>query len=263
MWKKLLAGVLTAALLGIGGVAVAGAVGTHSGSSSSSDASTAPTSSNAAKTARSRRLTALRRAAKLAADTIGISVRDLRSAVKDGQTVGAVAEAHHVDPQHVVDALVQAADARIDAALKAGKITSERATKLRQRVPTLADEFVNHTQDLIARARTRGNARATRRADVIAAAAAAIGVSATDLRNDLRSGQSIADVATAHHVAVQHVVDALVAAATAKIDAAVKAGTLTSARAAALEQRLPALMQRVVSRQRTAGATATALAPAV
>jgi hypothetical protein len=240
MWKQLLAGTLTAAVLGAGGVAVAGAVGGHSSPSSEA---TAPSGSDTARTGK-HRAAELRRAAKLAADTIGVSVADLRTAVKNGQTVADVARAHSVDPQHVVDALVKAADDRIAAAVKAGKLSAARAAKLQQRVPKLADTFVNHTQDLVGRARKR----VARRAAVIDTAASAIGVSADDLRSDLRAGQSIADVATAHHVAVQHVVDALVTAAKAKIDAAVKAGKLTPARAAALEQRLPTLMQRVVTR---------------
>src|SRR5690242_3036881 len=84
MWKKLLAGVLTATLLGIGGIAVAGAVGSHGTTTEST------TATSAAAHAKSRVAARLRKAAKIAADTIGISVTDLRDAIKGGQTVAQV-----------------------------------------------------------------------------------------------------------------------------------------------------------------------------
>jgi hypothetical protein len=47
------------------------------------------------------------------ADAIGISSDDLRAALRDGQTIAQVAEAHGVDPQDVIDALVAHATERI------------------------------------------------------------------------------------------------------------------------------------------------------
>ncbi len=54
-----------------------------------------------------------------------------------------------------------------------------------------------------------------------------LGVSAADLRAALESGQSIADVAKAHDVAVQDVIDALVAKVQDRLDTAVANGRLT------------------------------------
>ena len=48
-----------------------------------------------------------------AAEAIGITVEELRTALEDGQTVAEVAEANDVDPQTVVDALVAEATERI------------------------------------------------------------------------------------------------------------------------------------------------------
>jgi hypothetical protein len=246
MWNKLLAGAVTAAVLGAGGIAVAGAVGGH-GAPSGDTAKASATASGNLDTA-GRGAARLRHAAKIAADTIGISVAQLRTAVAGGQTIAAVATAHHVDPQHVVDALVHAADTRIDAALKNGRIDATRAATLKQRAATAADAFVNHTQDVVAKLKSRAAHRVAGRHALLDAAASAIHISTTELRTDLRSGQSIADVATAHHVAVQTVVDTLVNAAKAKIDAAVQAGKLTPQRAARLEQRLPTLVDKLVNR---------------
>ncbi|MEY4230187.1 MAG: hypothetical protein RLZZ362_1036 [Actinomycetota bacterium] len=63
------------------------------------------------------------------------------------------------------------------------------------------------------------------------AAATALGVTADELRTELRGGQTIAQVATAKGVAVQTVVDAIVADLKARLDEAVASGEHTQAEA--------------------------------
>ncbi|HYU86972.1 MAG TPA: hypothetical protein VEK80_19360, partial [Kribbellaceae bacterium] len=65
----------------------------------------------------------------------------------------------------------------------------------------------------------------------LAAAAKAIGISADDLRSAIRSGQTIAQVAQAHNVAVSKVVDAMTAAIKDRIQTAVTSGRMTQAQA--------------------------------
>ena len=54
-----------------------------------------------------------------------------------------VANEHNVDPQTVVDALVAAATKRLDAAVAAGRISSDRASKIEQRLPDRITKLVN------------------------------------------------------------------------------------------------------------------------
>jgi oligoribonuclease (3'-5' exoribonuclease) len=61
--------------------------------------------------------------------------------------------------------------------------------------------------------------------------AKAIGITEADLQTALNSGQTVAAVAKAHNVAVQTVIDALVADGQSELADAVKAGTLTQAQA--------------------------------
>ena len=58
------------------------------------------------------------------------------------------------------------------------------------------------------------------------AAATAIGITPVQLAQELKGGKSIADVATAHNVAVDKVVTAMVTAANKRIDDAVTAGKI-------------------------------------
>jgi hypothetical protein len=73
-----------------------------------------------------------------------------------------------------------------------------------------------------------GHSEAVSDASVVAKA---IGISEADLTTALQGGQTVAQVAAAHKVNIQVVIDALIADGQAELDAAVKAGTITQAQA--------------------------------
>jgi transcription initiation factor TFIID subunit TAF12 len=74
------------------------------------------------------------------------------------------------------------------------------------------------------------------------AAAQYLGVDANQLRDDLRSGQSLAQVAQARGKSVQGLEQALLDAAKARLDQQVKDGQITQDEA---QQRLQSLQQRI------------------
>jgi transposase-like protein len=165
---------------------------------------------------------------EVAATAIGISASDLRTAIGGGATIAQVAKDHGVDVQKVIDALV--ADARA------------KLQKVQDALPDRIAAMVNGTAPL---GRPRGpGARGPRgpggkgMAPALGAVAKALDMSEADLRAALQSGKSVADVAAEKGVDVQKVIDAAVAAASARIDQAVAAGNLDSAAAAKLKAAL-------------------------
>ncbi len=78
----------------------------------------------------------------------------------------------------------------------------------------------------------------------LAAAANAIGISGDELRNALRSGQSIAQVAQSKSVDVQKVIDAMVEEARRRLAAKVQSGDLTQAQA---DEKLANIMPRITA----------------
>lgn len=86
---------------------------------------------------------ALRGTIEVSAKAIGVSTDDLKAALEDGTSIADVATSKNVDPQTVIDALVQASTTRIDAAVKDGKLTAERATALKAKLPDIAKRVVN------------------------------------------------------------------------------------------------------------------------
>jgi hypothetical protein len=76
---------------------------------------------------------------------IGISVADLDAALAKGQTVAAIAKAHNVDPQKVIDALVTDGLNELAAEVKAGTITQAQADAQKAAVTQRATDQVNGT----------------------------------------------------------------------------------------------------------------------
>jgi polyhydroxyalkanoate synthesis regulator phasin len=83
---------------------------------------------------------------KVSADKIGVQVSDLTSALKNGQSIADVANAHTVSPSVVVSAIVDAGNTKLADAVTNGKLTQPQADALKAKLPQLADNFVNHTR---------------------------------------------------------------------------------------------------------------------
>jgi urease accessory protein UreF len=63
----------------------------------------------------------------VAATALGIPETDVTTALKSGQSLAAIAKAHGVDPQKVIDALVADAKSELAAAVTSGKLTQTQA----------------------------------------------------------------------------------------------------------------------------------------
>jgi len=135
--KKLIATVVTA------GVVVVGTAGAASAASGSTPAAKSAHARIAGHHGLRRR--ALRAGAKVAASTIGIEVKTLVSEVRSGKTVAEVAQSHNVDPQKVIDAVVTAANQKIDQLVADGKLSAERAATLKSKLVERVTKLVNHT----------------------------------------------------------------------------------------------------------------------
>jgi hypothetical protein len=151
---------LTAAITGAvvaGGAVVALMLGTITAIAASPTASTQPAASSAASTqpsastgtqvtpgnsfGRNETVSDL----SVAATAIGISEADLQTALSSGKTIAAVATAHSVAPQKVIDALVTDGLNELAAQVKAGTITPAQADAQKTEVTQRATDQVNGT----------------------------------------------------------------------------------------------------------------------
>jgi hypothetical protein len=127
-----------------------------------------------------------------------------------------------VAPSKLSAALKKAYEDRIDAAVADGRLTKQQGAELKQRIesgdfPLVGPPGFRHGPDGPHGLRPGFDA-----------AAIYLGVTEAQLRTQLESGKTLADVAKAQGKSVSGLEDAMVNDATTKLDAAVKAGRLTS-----------------------------------
>jgi DNA-binding CsgD family transcriptional regulator len=141
-----------------------------------------------------------------------------------------------VQPNQLSNALKKALDNRVDAAVAAGRLTQQQGAELKQRIesgdfPLLGAPGFGH--------RPEGPAGFIHGLD---AAAGYLGLTEAQLHSRLESGKSLAEIAKAQGKSVAGLKAALVSDAKTKLDAAVKAGRLSSAE----EQRILSDLQEHV-----------------
>jgi uncharacterized protein YidB (DUF937 family) len=81
---------------------------------------------------------------QLTADTIGISTDELKSELKSGKSIADVATANGVDPQTVINAIVDDINTRVDQAVADGKLDQAKGDKIKDRAPEVVARVVNH-----------------------------------------------------------------------------------------------------------------------
>jgi hypothetical protein len=155
--------------------------------------------------------------AAVAASGFGTPAEESKAVIEDA------AEQLGVESSELSAALKQAVENRIDAALAAGRITQAQAEAMKERLesedfPLLAGPGFRHHDG----PRIFGH---------LEAAASYLGLSRAELRTELGTGKTLADVAEAEGKSVDGLVAALVADEKEELDAAVEAGRLTRAQA--------------------------------
>lgn len=191
-----------------------------------------------------------------AADAIGIQPSELLSSIRDGRTIAEVAEAHDVPVGEVVDAVVAAEQDRLDELVADGRLTQEQADALSVDLEERATDLVNGDlapfpplvpgfgpgvgpPDVFGGPRFIAGHGPWGFVDgPVAAAANVIGIDQRALLAATADGDTIADVARAHEVAVSEVVDAIVASMQDRLDQAVKNGWLDGRQAEGLSEGL-------------------------
>jgi polyhydroxyalkanoate synthesis regulator phasin len=156
-----------------------------------------------------------------------------------------------VDPSKLQAALKKAIENQIDAEVAAGRLTKEQGDALKQRIESsdlpLFGQGLGHLRG------APGFGFGHRLGGVFGGldtAATYLGMSESDLRAELVSGKSLADVAKEKSKSVDGLVTALVADASKQLDAAVKAGRLTQAQADQFKADLKTRVQARVNNAR-------------
>lgn len=157
--------------------------------------------------------------------------------------LAALAKNLGVDVAKLKSAIKDAALERLDAAVKAGTITSDEAAEIRKAIEAGNLPLFG----LPLRGPHGMHGMHGDHGAMLSAAADYLGLTSAELVSELRSGKSLADVAKAKGKSVDGLEQAMLNAAKAKLDAAVKAGRLTADEAKQILDRLQAKISDIVN----------------
>lgn len=173
-----------------------------------------------------------------AAMKLGTSVDQLQQDLSPGKSLADLAQARHLTLQQVEDAMRQAGQAELQAAVQHGTLTQAQADQLSQELlgalVTKMARTPGPAEDGSGKQAMSGPEQEAQSAVSDAmwnAAASTLGIAPDQLRSDLNAGQSIADLAAAHQVTVQQVHDAMVSAGRAAVATRLASGALTQTQA--------------------------------
>jgi hypothetical protein len=173
-----------------------------------------------------------------------IAAQKLSSQDNESQAViNDAANRLNVTPSALTNALEQALEDHIDAAVAAGRITKAEGDALKARIeagalPLFGRPGFGHHGFFGA----------------LGVAASYLGVTGTELRTDLESGKTLAQIAKEKGKAVDGLISALVGAAKTRLDAAVSAGRLTQSQEQTILARLEQRISDLVNGVRPSGA---------
>jgi hypothetical protein len=162
--------------------------------------------------------------------------------------LGDVAKRLNVTPAQLSAAMKAAFLDRLDAAVKAGRLTQAQADRIKQRIEQ-SPGVPFFPGPLRPRALPGGPAPGPAGAGgTLGAAAQYLGITDAQLLGDLASGRSLAQVAKARGKSTAGLEQAMVAALRSRLDRAVAAGVITKAREQRMLNRLTARIARRVNR---------------
>jgi len=129
---------------------------------------------------------------------LGMNVTDLRSALSSGQTLAQVAQAHGKSASDLKTYLHNQLKARLDQEVAAGRITADRENALLSNADARFDQLINANLSQIGKPRGGPGFGHVPVGDILTPVAQLLGMNVTDLRNELRSGKSLAQIAQEH-----------------------------------------------------------------
>lgn len=187
---------------------------------------------------------------KAIADASGLSADVFKQGFKDGKSINQVLEENNVDPAAVQEQVLAQLDERLAQAVEDGKITEDKAREISERAPEALANFMNRVPKPhdggnggdSGQHRPRGIVK-----NALQTAAEVIGIDIQELKDGLKSGKTIAEVASENGSSGDAVIDALVDQANAAIDKAVADGKLDESKAGGAKQKAEERITKLVN----------------
>jgi hypothetical protein len=159
------------------------------------------------------------------ASYLGLTESELRTQLEAGKTLAQIATAQGKSVSGLEDAMYAEAKSKLDQAVADGKLTAADEQTMLADFRSHLDEIVNNSGPL--RVEGKGGAFRILATDV----AGYLGLSEDELRTQVESGKSLAQIATTQGKSVDGLKASILADAKSKLDEAVAAGKISAAQA--------------------------------
>jgi len=184
---------------------------------------------------------------KAAASYVGLSPKELAANLQSGKSLAQIATAQGKSVDGLKAAILAAFKARLDKGVAAGKVTAAQAQERLSKLASHIDRLVNRAPKQRSGERQKGKGMHAHGV-VLKAAAAYLGLGKAQLMTSLRSGSSLAQIATAQGKSVEGLKAAILVAFKAQLDKAVAANKLTAAQAQSMLARFASHVDKIVNR---------------
>ncbi len=234
-------------------VAVAEPVSSDSATNSDVPAPSGSTSAAAAPTVESEDHKGPGKGAEAVATALGITVEELKTELSSGKSIADVAKAKNVDIAKVIAAMTAQMKAHLDEEVASGEHTQAEADAKLAEFTARVTEMVNKAGGPKAGHKGGPGGKHGKGGFVTDALATVLKTTSTDLHTQLRSGKSIADVATAQNVDIADVKAVLTSDFKTHLAEEVASGKHTQAEADAKLAEFTANLDTMVNRVGPAG----------
>ena len=190
-----------------------------------------------------------RGAVKAAATYIGVSLEQLRTELRGGGSLASIALAHGKTVAGLEAAILAGAKTHLDQAVADGKLTTGQAAERLQRLQQRVGELVMRTGGQDGK-RPGAKKRKAAIRGAVKAAATYLGLTTEQIRTQLQSGKSLAEIATAQGKSVDGLKAAIVADAKATIDKLVFSGKISPERGHRYLEQIQKNVDRIVNAKR-------------
>lgn len=171
-----------------------------------------------------------------------LNADQLREQLKAGKSLAEIAQAQGVSTDAVIQLLTTQRDKKLADAVKNGKLTQEQADKMKEGSADRIKKFVESKHDGKHRYKVHG---LRNNAELLAL----LKLDADQLKQELKSGKSLAEVARAQGVSPDAVISLLTSQRNQRLDAAVESGELTREKADKVKKKMAEGIKRFVEKK--------------
>jgi lambda repressor-like predicted transcriptional regulator len=149
---------------------------------------------------------------------LGISETDLQTALRHGQTLAQIAQAHGKSTNDLKTFLTNQLKTRLDDAVKNGRITSQQETTMLNNASSRFDKLINTNFQQVAANRPGRVGGPWFGGAYLSTVAQTLGMNVADVRTELQNGKTLAQIAQEHGKTSADLENAIIASLKPRLD---------------------------------------------